>query len=597
MELDPTTLAEYAYYFSKASNSMKGGFGIYQTAETMIQQRLRDFDLLQLRRICEYLLPQNIGSNKFYGELEERLHDLYPKDIAPSILVSLCKSTFNFRFQTKLFSQMEKNVLEYMQHFSNSQLEDILWSFAKGKRGSEEFYSKIDEEFVKRMNVLKPRGVAFSFSSFANMGKGSYALIQKYQEYIMKNIDKFSAHYLAKLLVGLSKINPEHYSVELVETIFNKINTVKTQISSKELLRILESMQGLTLTLKNVEWDSFYDSIESIIIENVDKDKAAPQDITMFLFSYLTSNQGSTELIEALQEKIGSVHNIPKNVFCEGFFSYIEMGDLDLGFDFIPIVEELCGYGHIKYFFDHENFIRLVWGVASLIHVDPSIMGQLQKFAYQNTKESLLEINLNTLRQDTVRLYLQTFSLLKSFGAFEEGEEASIYQKFEELTVEQRNELIESDPANKTNEEIKVQILQGVNQYVEDKQLKLAVIRDMSDEFYNIIDAALINEETMDKYGVLILNKHHHLKCRDYKEKTFVVQNKISVLKSLGWNIVEIHEEKFGDLEESEKGEFIQKKMNQLFSGEKETQNEEKKSTSGRGRKRRERDVSESDEE
>ena len=600
MELDPTTLAEYAYYFSKASNSMKGGFGIYQTAETMIQQRLRDFDLLQLRRICEYLLPQNIGSNKFYGELEERLNDLYPqKDIAPSILVSLCKSTFNFRFQTKLFSQMEKNVLEYMEHFSHSQLEDILWSFAKGKRGSDEFYSKIDEEFIKRMNVLKPRGVAFSFSSFANMGKGSYALFQKYQEYIMKNIDKFSAHYLAKLLVGLSKINPEYYSVELVETIFNKINAVKNQISSKELLRILESMQGLTLTLKNVEWDSFYDSIESIIIENVDK--ATPQDVVMFLFSYLTSNQGSPELVEALQEKIGSVHNIPKNVFCEGFFSYIEVGDLDLGFDFIPIIEELCGYGHIKYFFDHENFIRLVWGVASLIHVDPSIMGQLQKFAYQNTKESLLEINLNTLRQDTVRLYLQTFSLLKSFGAFEEGEEANVYQKFEELTVEQRNELIESDPANKTNEEIKQQILQGVNQYVEDKQLKLAVIRDMSDEFYNIIDAALINEKTLDKYGVLILNKYHHLKCRDYKEKTVVVQNKISVLKSLGWNIVEIHEEKWDELEgENVKKEFIQKKMNLLFDnkegGEKKAQSEEKKSKGGRGRRRRERDVSEGEE-
>jgi len=603
MELDPTLLAEYAYYFSKASNSMKGGFGMYQIAETKIQERLRDFDLLQLRRICEYLLPQNIGSNKFYQELEERLEELYPKDVAPSVLVSLCKSTFNFRFKTKLFSKFEKNVLEYMQHFSNSQLEEILWSFAKGKRGSEEFYTAITEEFVKRMNVLKPRGVAFSFLCFANMGKGSYALFQKYQEYILKNIENFSAHYLAKLLVGLSKINPEYYSAELVETIFNKVDSVKGEINSRELLRILESMQGLTLTLKNVDWDAFYTNIESIIIENVRK--ATPEDAVQFLFSYISSNQGSPELIQALQDKIGTIHNIPKNVFCEGFFSYIEVGDLDIGFDFIPIIEELCGYGHIKFFFDHENFIRLVWGVASLIHADPEIMGGLQKFAYQNTKESLLEINLNTLRQDTIKLYLQTFSILKSLGALEEAEEISIYQKFEELTVEQRNELIENDPSSKSNVEIKEQILESVNRFVEEKDLKLTLVRDMSDEFYNIIDAALINEETLDKYGVLLLNKHHHLKCRDYKEKTFVVQNKVSVLKSLGWNLVEINEDKYKALDEKARNEFIQKKLQQLIfenqnekQEEKQEEHEEKTSTkkAGRGR-RRERNASESEDE
>lgn len=56
-ELRPVKLAEYAYYFSKASNSMKGGFGVYQLAEKVIMERLPDLDLMQIKKICEYLLP------------------------------------------------------------------------------------------------------------------------------------------------------------------------------------------------------------------------------------------------------------------------------------------------------------------------------------------------------------------------------------------------------------------------------------------------------------------------------------------------------------------------------------------------------------
>jgi hypothetical protein len=65
-EIKPIKLAEYAYYFSKASTSMKGGFGIYELAEKSIMEKLPDMDLLQIKKICEYLLPQNIGSNAFY---------------------------------------------------------------------------------------------------------------------------------------------------------------------------------------------------------------------------------------------------------------------------------------------------------------------------------------------------------------------------------------------------------------------------------------------------------------------------------------------------------------------------------------------------
>jgi len=570
-EIEPIMLAEYAYYMSKASNNMQGGFGVYHIAEKLLQQRLRDYDLYELRRICEYLLPQSIGSNKFYAELEQRIKEKYPQNVPPSVLVALCKSTFNFRFKTTLFSQMEKSVLNYMEHFSISQLEDVLWGFVKGKRGSEEFYIKISEEFVKRMKLLKPRGVAFSLFGFASMQKGSYELFQKYQEYITEHLNEFSPHYLVKILIGLSKTNPEFYSKDFLLNVFNKIAEFEGNMSFKEVLRVLESMQGLTMNLKNVEWDTFYDKLQYLIEPLLPK--ATPYELSMFLFHYIASNQGTAGFIQAMQDKIEDINSIPKNAFVEGFFSYVESHDLDVALQFIPVIDELCGYGNIKYFFDHSNFIRLVWGIATLIHANPNVMKSMSNFASQNIKESLLEINLNTLRQDALRLYFQTWGLLKSLGGVEEAEEAELYEKFEELIIEQRNELINFETAMQNEPEIRDEVLALTNEFLENKEHGFTVIKEMSDEFYNVIDVALINEQTLDKVGILILNKNNYLKYTDYKERTQLTRNKISMLEAFEWKLVKIDEGKWKGFTPKEKSEFIQKKLAKLTAEfEKETQ-------------------------
>lgn len=47
-EINPLKLALFANYFSRATESIKGGFGVYQIAEKRIHERLVDYDFHQL---------------------------------------------------------------------------------------------------------------------------------------------------------------------------------------------------------------------------------------------------------------------------------------------------------------------------------------------------------------------------------------------------------------------------------------------------------------------------------------------------------------------------------------------------------------------
>jgi len=69
-------------------------------------------------------------------------------------------------------------------------------------------------------------------------------------------------------------------------------------------------------------------------------------------------------------------------------------------------------------------------------------------------------------------------------------------------------------------------------------------------------------------------------------------------LKSLGWNLVEINEDKYHALDEQARNEFIQNKLQQLIFENQSGEHEEKTSTKKGGRgKRRERNVSDSEDE
>jgi len=565
-EINPIKIAEYAYYFSKASNSMQGGFGTYQLAEKVISERLKDFDLKQLARICEYLLPQNIGSNKFYLELENQIKDVYPDQIEPSTLVSLVKSMSKFRFQTDLFSRLQRNIMEYMEYLSNSQLEDVLWSFTRGRRGSNEFYEKIDQEFIKRMNTLKPRGVAFSFYGFSLMNKGTQELIQKYQEYIEKNIDKFNVHYLAKILIGLRRRNYDPFCEQIMKAIVSRLPNVESPFRVKDVIRILESISGYLPLKKEMDIGFLYDKIEELVPfkarEDIPNQKIL--EFTQIFYHFILNNQGSPQFIEKLLDQIEDINAIPKNLFAKAFFGFVEIGELDKAEDFLPIVDELCKYGEIKYFFDHEDFIRLIWSISTLINNDTTITKELPNLARQNIKETMFELNPNTLTADGNKLYYQLWPLMRSFVEFSEEDETRLYEKLAEINQHQKEELIDSDPHIYTNPAVREEVLESCRNFFQSKGNQFEIVKGMTDEFYQYLDVGIVEPQTLEKIGIMIFNKKHYLKCREEPTPTQYIKNKIDNLSGFGWRVITLNEEEWMNTDSKQNRE----KLNKLLSDE-----------------------------
>ena len=53
------------------------------------------------------------------------------------------------------------------------------------------------------MKLLKPRSLAFAFSSFGNVSKGSPALYQEFESEIVNKLNDFHPHYITKILSSL----------------------------------------------------------------------------------------------------------------------------------------------------------------------------------------------------------------------------------------------------------------------------------------------------------------------------------------------------------------------------------------------------------
>ena len=75
-----------------------------------------------LVKVSVFMVGQNIGSNEFLMELEERMCKKYPKDIDPAHLMKLCKSTSKHYFlfnDMALFKMLEADCIKYIKHLSN----------------------------------------------------------------------------------------------------------------------------------------------------------------------------------------------------------------------------------------------------------------------------------------------------------------------------------------------------------------------------------------------------------------------------------------------------------------------------------------------
>lgn len=76
-------------------------------------------------------------------------------------------------------------------------------------------------------------------------------------------------------------------------------------------------------------------------------------------------------------------------------------------------------FGEIKYFFDHDHFIRLVWCcfVSQMYSQNRELQDtfSLELDQWESFQESILDINPNTLKISTLKMWVEILSFTTIF--------------------------------------------------------------------------------------------------------------------------------------------------------------------------------------
>ena len=490
-EISPLHLAQYAFYFSKATESMQGGFGVYILAEKSITDHIRYFKFEELLKISESMLTQNIGSNAFYALFEKRVLELYPDDIPPSYLVTLCKSTAYHMFQNKkLGTKLRKDVMKILEYLSNSQLETVLWSFVRNKLVTEEFYNIIEKELEKRMKVMTPRGIVFTFYDLALSGRINPQLLESYHEYFQANIEKLNTHYLTKVLTAISYKPYDEFTIKIFDLLAQRVNQLSNKFRKNEIVKLIEAIHNYPSINLPPNATESYTALRLLLLANTEKFTIV--ETCKLLFFYSNAGLLDPELETKLIEKINDARLVPKNVFAETLFALTLVGQYELALEFVPILTELGSYGDFKYFFDHSGYIRIVWSLTTLALRNNLSIQELLPSPGDLVQSTILEIDPNTLAPRVLKLYLQLLQLCKLFGSVTSDQELQISQAIQSVNDDLREELQkleQIDPSiTSAREHLRAVLTSDV---VEDPEL---IKKDFCDEFLNVVDIAAVKD-------------------------------------------------------------------------------------------------------
>jgi len=571
-EIAPIKIAEYANYFSKSSENIQGGFGIYKVAEKRLAETLDDYNFHDLIKIALLLIPQSIGSNDFYKRLEERILENFPnkEEISLSDLVKLGKAMSLFRYEnTSLKDKIENNVIKYVEFMSNSQLEETLWSFSRGRKGSKSLYEKLEGEFVKRMNLFKPRSLAFAYFGFASTRNGSPNFYEIFHKIIQEKLDEFNPHCLLKILRGMQIMDTSALRDTLISRLLNLKNLRITEmikllmIINESNINISKENQGLYNDLFNHLMVKFNDNLHLLKIDEK----------CQIFYTYILHNKFNEKSFQIVMQEIPNANSVPKSIFCQTLWSMIQCKNFDFAKEFIPIVNNLRTFGDIKFFFDHDNFIKLSWSLIILNFnsgMENNKYYLLDKAIWETIKEAILNINPNTLKAiENVGLWLQTLGLLNTVVEITEQE---IKGKISELNEFTRKALASSTKVNINHVEsdgIREEMIKLIETHVAENPIKgaeIGLFKGFYDDLFNFIDIALIWGKNQ-RAGIRIKNKKDYL-FEDFENKDFyLMKNEMNdrILDSVfGWNLTVIEEEEFKDKGDNEKKLIISKFLKKI---------------------------------
>lgn len=571
-EIPPMKIAEYANYFSKSSEAVQGGFGIYKVAEKRLTETLKDYNFHQLIKIALLLIPQSIGSNEFYSKLEEKIIENFPnrEEISLPDLVRLVKATSNFKNESiGLNDKIENNVIKYVQFMSNSQIEESLWAFSRGRKGSKALYEKFESEILKRINLFKARSLAFAYYGFSSMKNGSTNFYEVFNKKIEEKINEFNPHCLLKILKGMQIINSVDF--ELRDLLIAKLlNSKNLKISEMIKLIMIVNESNISISMENMKlYSDIFEGLMLKIEQNLPFLKI--DEICQIFYSYVLHNKFNETSFNMVLQEIPSANSVPKSIFCQMLWAIIQSKHFEFAKEFIPIINNLKTFGDIKYFFDHDNFIKLSW---SLIISKFNVEGKTDYYSLDNAiwetiKEAMLSINPNTLKAiENVGLWLQTLTLLNTVV---EVKEEQLKDKVSELSDYTKKQLASCGKLNinyKESDHIREEITQLIEEIVAKHPIKgveIDLIKTFYDDFFNFVDIALICNQK-HKLGIRIRKKRDYL-FEDSENKDFFLMtsdmNDRILENVFGWKLLILDEDDYKQKGINEKkfliGRFLKK--------------------------------------
>lgn len=566
-ELPAIKLAEFAYYFSKSSENIQGGFGIYQIAEKKLLESLDSYSFRELIRISSLLIPQNIGSNGFLREIELKILQRFPNKeaIALTDLTKLAKSLSLFRNQSQeMRDKLENNVIKYAEFMSNSQLEATMWAFYKGNKGSKQVFLQFEREVLKRLEFFKPRTLAFIYHGFASTRNGSAEFFEKLHEKILQEIDNFNAHCLLKLLKASNFVG------NATETLRNKLFS---QVLRAKGLKVTEMLKLLMIINESnfeisAENDSFFRELFGEILLKFEENLHVLniEEICQIFYTYVLHNKFTEPQFRRVLQEIPNANSVPKAIFCQTLWALVQSKHFELAKEFIAIINNLREFGDVKYFFDHDNFVKLSWSLVILKHnIEENEQCFIEKSLWSTIKEAMFDINPNTLKAaENVGLWLQTILLLNTVIPVEERE---IQQKINEINEYTKKNLLNSSKLSvccRENEQITDEIIEFIEKNFEEnpvKGLEIDLFKNFQDDFFNFLDIAMISKKNV-KLGVRVRNKRDYL-FEDCENKELgLMKNDLNdrILENIfGWKLLIFDEEEYREKSNGDKKLIIKK--------------------------------------
>lgn len=88
-------------------------------------------------------------------------------------------------------------------------------------------------------------------------------------------------------------------------------------------------------------------------------------DICQFYYCFVLLRAGSPEFMEYLCTTISRRYLlISRKTFSKVIYAFIQGGKPDIILRMNPLIKELHRFGDFKYFFNHEDFIKLIWSAC-----------------------------------------------------------------------------------------------------------------------------------------------------------------------------------------------------------------------------------------